>query len=77
MPHGKRAGERCVQLTADGRCALFGDPGRPAVCSGLRPSAEMCGETREHALHYLARLEQATAPRGGSSRIVFSPETGC
>ena len=60
MPHGKPAGVHCVQLTDDLRCAIFGDSARPACCSGLQPSAEMCGETREHALAWLARLEQLT-----------------
>lgn len=62
MPQGKPAGVRCVQLTADERCAIFGDPRRPAVCAGLRPSAEMCGDSREQALQFLDRLERATAP---------------
>ena len=30
MPHGKPAGVPCIQLTSDLRCALFGDPRRPA-----------------------------------------------
>lgn len=60
MPHGKPAGVRCVQLMADARCALFGDPRRPTVCAGLKPSAEMCGETREFALDYLGTLERLT-----------------
>ncbi|UUX96216.1 YkgJ family cysteine cluster protein [Aquabacterium sp. J223] len=62
MPHGKPAGVRCVQLDGDDRCALFGRPERPAVCASLAPSAEMCGADRTHALHWLARLELATAP---------------
>lgn len=62
MPNGKPAGVRCVQLTDDNRCLLFGEPERPEVCIRLRPSPEMCGETTEHALAYLAFLEQATAP---------------
>ena len=62
MPHGKPAGVRCVQLTDDNRCRLFGLPERPAVCVGLRPNAEMCGETREEALAYLMILEAATRP---------------
>jgi hypothetical protein len=60
MPHGKPAGVRCVQLTDDHRCAIFGRPERPACCSGLRPSEEMCGDSREVALDWLARLEAAT-----------------
>ncbi len=62
MPFGKPAGVPCVQLTADLRCSLFGKPERPAFCGGLQPSAEMCGETREYALHWIARLERDTAP---------------
>ena len=62
MPDGKPAGVRCVQLTDDNLCRLFGRPDRPEVCARLRPSQEMCGETREHALEYLAALEKATAP---------------
>jgi len=60
MPHGKPAGVRCVQLTADLRCALFGRPERPAVCRTLRPSAEMCGSGQGEALDYLNRLERMT-----------------
>src|SRR5688572_22135576 len=37
MPNGKPAGVRCIHLTSDLRCALFGQPERPRVCSGLRP----------------------------------------
>ena len=62
MPLGKPAGVRCVQLDERERCRLCGRPERPAVCSGLRPHPEMCGGAREHALHYLGRLETLTAP---------------
>jgi hypothetical protein len=62
MPDGKPAGVRCVQLLDDERCAIFGDPRRPAVCAGLRSGVEMCGDTREQALLFLSRLERATAP---------------
>jgi len=61
MPGGKPAGVRCVQLLDDQRCAIFGDPRRPAVCASLRPSAEMCGGSRAEALAYLQRLELLTA----------------
>jgi uncharacterized protein len=62
MPDGKPAGLRCVQLTDDDRCALFGLPERPAFCASLKPSADMCGDSREHALEWLGRLERMTAP---------------
>ena len=62
MPDGKPAGVRCVQLTADNRCLLFGTPERPRVCGSLRPSEEMCGTTMDEAIVYLANLERLTAP---------------
>jgi hypothetical protein len=61
MPGGKPAGVRCVQLTGDGRCRLFGLPERPAVCVSLQPSEKMCGQTDAHAHAYLSWLEQATS----------------
>ena len=30
MPNGKSPGMRCVQLTTDNRCRIFGQPDRPA-----------------------------------------------
>jgi uncharacterized protein len=62
MPDGKPAGVRCVQLSPDNLCLLFGRPERPEVCARLRPMEEMCGSTTEEALVYLARLERLTAP---------------
>nr|WP_314863323.1 YkgJ family cysteine cluster protein [uncultured Undibacterium sp.] len=62
MPEGKPAGVPCIQLMDDLRCAIFGEPERPACCSGLQASQEMCGDTRVHALLWLKELEQSTAP---------------
>lgn len=61
MPGGKPAGTRCIQLDEARRCRLFGAPARPAVCASLSPTAEMCGDGREHAMAWLARLERLTA----------------
>ena len=66
MPNGKPAGVRCVQLTDDNRCKLFGQPERPTVCVRLRPSEEMCGANAEQALAYLIRLEAITNPNPGN-----------
>src|ERR1700761_6352815 len=62
MPAGKPAGVRCVQLSDDLRCAIFGRPERPACCSGLQPQLEMCGSTRGEALAWLTQLEAQTQP---------------
>ena len=62
MPLGKPAGVACVQLLPDLRCAIFGQPERPAVCVSLRPTETMCGANRDEALNFLNTLEQATRP---------------
>ena len=62
MPYGKPAGMRCVQLTDDDLCKLFGMPERPAVCASLRPTAEMCGASAAEAMAYLNNLELRTRP---------------
>jgi uncharacterized protein len=62
MPNGKPAGVRCVQLTHDNRCAIFGCPERPKVCGSLRPSPGMCGADRDEAIARLTLLETRTAP---------------
>ncbi len=64
MPDGKAFGDRCVQLSEDNRCRIFGRPERPAVCGSLEPSPEMCGGSAEHANEYLSMLEAATKPGG-------------
>ncbi len=62
MPLGKPAGVRCVQLSNDNRCLLFGRPERPSFCARLQASKEMCGDHDAFALAYLIRLERLTDP---------------
>ena len=62
MPRGKPAGVRCIQLDNDNRCRIFGMPGRPAVCSQLMPSLEMCGASSAQAMRFLIQLERDTLP---------------
>lgn len=62
MPKGKPAGVRCIQLTSDNRCRLFGKAERPEVCKQLQPSDEMCGANDEDAYRYLTILEEQTKP---------------
>ena len=63
MEGGKPAGVRCVQLSDDNRCGIFGSNRRPAVCSSLRPSIEMCGDNASEAMQTLTAWEQATRPQ--------------
>lgn len=62
MPEGKPANTRCVELSDNNLCLIFGSPLRPKVCAGLQPSAEMCGTTRAQAITWLLELESLTAP---------------
>ena len=62
LPGGKPASLACPQLDEALLCRLFGRPERPACCSGLKPSIEMCGNSREDALAWLCALEAATRP---------------
>lgn len=58
----KPAGVRCIQLSATLQCLIFGHPDRPAVCSSLKPDQDMCGGSREQAMHWLTQVETETAP---------------
>lgn len=60
MPNGKPAGVRCVQLTVDNLCRLFGRAERPAVCHSFMAFPDACGDSREEALVVLAHLETQT-----------------
>ncbi len=57
MPEGKAAGVRCVNLTADNRCGIFGRADRPAVCEGFRAERMFCGDSNEEAMEILGSLE--------------------
>lgn len=72
MPQGKPAGVRCVQLSEDNRCRIFGQADRPACCAGLQPAMDMCGESRFDALRWLAQLDEATRP-GASIPAAATP----
>ncbi len=61
MPSGKPAGERCLHLSVENLCQLFGDPRRPAVCGAFDADPEVCGESRDEAIRLLGWLEQATS----------------
>ena len=62
MPEGKRAGERCVQLTDDNKCKLFGMNERPKICISFGSYPEMCGDNDGQAFRYLKTLEESTLP---------------
>ncbi len=57
-PNGKAAGIRCMHLTVDLMCALFGKPERPSVCGGFKAERLFCGDSREEAIKILSSLEK-------------------
>jgi len=56
MPDGKPGGVRCIHLLQDYRCALWGKPERPGVCSAFKAEEEFCGSDRDEALKILSSL---------------------
>ena len=62
MPQGKPSGVRCVQLTDDNRCRLWGTPAYPSFCRGFLPEPAVCGVDADDALVRLTILERATTP---------------
>ncbi|WP_151758505.1 YkgJ family cysteine cluster protein [Dictyobacter vulcani] len=62
MPDGKPAGVRCVNLTRDNRCQLFGKPERPAVCTSFQADREVCGQSAHEAHQLITLLERSTTP---------------
>ncbi|QJI30370.1 YkgJ family cysteine cluster protein [Pseudomonas sp. ADAK18] len=61
MPQGKLAGERCLHLSVEQLCQLFGLPERPAVCSAFQADIEVCGNSQEEAIRLIGWWEQMTA----------------
>ncbi|MDF2872471.1 MAG: flagellin N-methylase [Anaerocolumna sp.] len=60
MPEGKPAGVRCIQLTSDNKCKIFGSDTRPKVCESLMPTNEICGINTQEALDFWDTLESLT-----------------
>ena len=60
---GKPAGARCIHLTDDYCCRLYGDPRRPQVCVDFQAMPDVCGSSREEALRLLGEMERETAPQ--------------
>jgi uncharacterized protein len=59
MENGKPAGVRCIHLTDDYKCALFGKPERPEVCKTFRAEVQFCGTSRDEAMSILMSLTDA------------------
>lgn len=60
MPHGKKAGERCVNLDEKNLCLLFGLPSRPKFCEQYQAEEAYCGASQDEAVRIIGWLEQMT-----------------
>lgn len=60
---GKPGGVRCDHLTKDNKCALYGKPERPKVCSSYNPDAIYCGKNFNDAMLSYGILETLTDPK--------------
>ena len=56
MPNGKPAGIKCVHLTNDRKCDLFGKPDRPKVCGDFQAEPLFCGGSPDEAKKILSSL---------------------
>ncbi|MPY25610.1 YkgJ family cysteine cluster protein [Shewanella psychropiezotolerans] len=61
MPEGKPAGERCIQLSNDNLCMIFGMKERPEVCSSFSATIDVCGSTNSEAISLISFLEAQTS----------------
>ena len=56
MPNGKPAGIKCIHLTEERKCDLFGKLERPKVCIDFLAEPLFCGESPEEAKKILSSL---------------------
>ena len=61
MPDGKPAGIRCLHLSLDMLCGIFGRPDRPAVCAQFAAEPDVCGTDREDAIRLIGWWETVTS----------------
>ena len=61
MPNCKRAGERCINLSDDNLCQIFGRADRPKVCEEFKASIDACGKTNQQAMAIIAHWESVTS----------------
>jgi hypothetical protein len=52
---------RCLHLSVDMLCAIFGQPGRPAVCGQFAAEPEVCGSGPEDAIRLIGWWEKMTS----------------
>jgi hypothetical protein len=61
MPNGKPAGERCLHLSIESLCGLFGHSDRPAVCGQFKAAEDVCGVDQADAIRLIGWWEKMTA----------------
>lgn len=61
MPEGKPAGVRCIQLSEDNLCKIFGQPERPSLCDAFKATEDVCGQSNVEAIKLISWLESQTS----------------
>lgn len=61
MPEGKPAGVRCIQLSEDNLCKIFGSSDRPSLCDAFKATEDVCGKSNTEALQLISWLESQTS----------------
>ena len=61
MPNGKPAGIRCIQLSEDNLCKIFGHSDRPSLCDDFKATEDVCGQSNTEALQLITWLESQTS----------------
>ena len=57
---GKKAGERCINLSSANLCMLWDTPQMPQICRSFKADKEFCGENREEAAVLIRAIEVLT-----------------
>ena len=58
-PHGKPAGERCVNLTPENLCAVW-DSRLPDICRAFTAVEWLCGSSADEAFELIRQAEKET-----------------
>ncbi len=58
MPDGKPSNVRCIHLTQNNLCELWGKPERPKVCIDCKADEMFCGNSFEEAIKIFLELEK-------------------
>lgn len=59
-PNGKKAGERCKNLSNENACLIWDRPDFPDICKRFRAVKWVCGDNADEATINIINLEKLT-----------------